>query len=174
MGKALHTKSIKYTLACISVIIFLYDRISTSCTYLDSLVAHGDAIILQALSLTFTLFCYKRFFKKQVHSHNQPLYISREENFPFIRRLSINPFFALYNIKRDIKKRNTFLPLIMHSNITLMKKLQKTSPTIRTIYEICNLILRSDIVTKTKCAQKLLANICASRGPLLWVRAFLA
>jgi len=93
---------------------------------------------------------------------------------PFIKRLSINPFFALYNIKRDIKKRNTFLPLIMHSNITLMKKLQKTSPTIRTIYEICNLILRSDIVTKTKCAQKLLANICASRGPLLWVRAFLA
>merc|ERR1712223_1674001 len=80
-------------------------------------------------------------------------------------------FFALYNIKRDIKKRNTFLPLIMHSNITLMKKLQKPSPTIRTIYEICNLILRSDIVTKTKCAQKLLANICASRGPLLWVRA---
>jgi len=93
---------------------------------------------------------------------------------PFIKRLSISPFFALYNIKRDIKKRNTFLPLIMHSNITLMKKLQKTSPTIRTIYEICNLILRSDIVTKTKCAQKLLANICASRGPLLWVRAFLA
>jgi len=93
---------------------------------------------------------------------------------PFIRRLSISPFFALYNIKRDIKKRNTFLPLIMHSNITLMKKLQKTFPTIRTIYEICNLILRSDIVTKTKCAQKLLANICASRGPLLWVRAFLA
>jgi len=93
---------------------------------------------------------------------------------PFIKRLSINLFFALYNIKRDIKKRNTFLPLIMHSNITLMKKLQKTFPTIRTIYEICNLILRSDIVTKTKCAQKLLANICASRGPLLWVRAFLA
>merc|ERR1712203_1133379 len=30
-------------------------------------------------------------------------------------------FFALYNIKR-YKKRNTFLPLIMHSNITLMKK----------------------------------------------------
>merc|ERR1712048_1516694 len=117
-------------------------------------------------SLTFTLFCYERFFKKQVHSHNQPLYISREENFPFYKKTIHQPIFALYNIKRDIKKRNTFLPLI--------KKLQKTSPTIRTIYEICNLILRSDIVTKTKCAQKLLANICASRGPLLWVRAFLA
>merc|ERR1711899_73566 len=95
----------------------------------------------------------------------------------FIHTISLSTFHVKKTspfIKRDIKKRNTFLPLIMHSNITLMKKLQKTSPTIRTIYEICNLILRSDIVTKTKCAQKLLANICASRGPLLWVRAFLA
>ena len=104
------------------------------------------------------MFCYERFFKKQVHSHNQPLNISREENFPFsCKDYPSTQFFALYNIKR-YKKRNTFLPLIMHSNITLMKKLQKTFPTIRTIYEICNLILRSDIVTKTKCAQKLLAT----------------
>merc|ERR1712223_689370 len=170
----LHTKSIKYTLACISVIIFLYDRISTSCTYLDSLVAHGDAIILQALSLTFTLFCYERFFKKKfIHTISLSTFHVKKTS-PFIKDYPSANFFALYNIKRDIKKRNTFLPLIMHSNITLMKKLQKTSPTIRTIYKMCNLILRSDIVTKTKCAQKLLANICASRGPLLWVRAFLA
>merc|ERR1712150_449801 len=118
----------------------------------------------------FTLFCYERFFKKQVHSHNQPLV---EENFPFLKKTIHQPIFLLFITSKRYKKRNTFLPLIMHSNITLIKQLRQNISNNKN-KKICNLILRSHIVTKTKCAQKLLANICASRGPLLWVRAFLA
>ena len=101
--------------------------------------------------------------------------LSTWRKLPLFKKTIHQPIFLLFITSKRYKKRNTFLPLIMHSNITLMKKeWQNISNNIRTTYEICNLILRSDIVTKTKCAQKLLANICASRGPLLWVRAFLA
>jgi len=98
-------------------------------------VAHGDAIILQALSLTFyslpnliAIYGQSHCFIMKGSSRNKFIHTISLSTFhvkktsPFIKRLSISPFFALYNIKRDIKKRNTFLPLIMHSNITLMKK----------------------------------------------------